>query len=190
MPALRNIKHETFAQHIAKSPKTGFSQGECYTLSGFRTGGRSADACAARLLTDANIQARISEIVAPAVKKSRVSVESLLSELETTIADAREAKQHAVVVNALGLSARLCGMLRDRLEIGGVGEFDNVQTVADVGDAMLREMDAATALEAIDAVRARIELQAANQAADVSPVYRRQDETAAALKTLRNGRRR
>jgi hypothetical protein len=34
---------------VATSPKNGLSQGQCYEAAGFRTNGRSADACAARL---------------------------------------------------------------------------------------------------------------------------------------------
>jgi hypothetical protein len=140
MPVLHSPRRETFAQLIAKSPKTGLSQGECYTQAGFKTGGRSADACASRLLTDANVRDRISEILAPVTKKTRVSVESLLSELEQTIGEARADGQHSVVVGALALSAKLVGLLRDKLDArGGEGSYGHLENDDAIAGAMLDE---------------------------------------------------
>jgi hypothetical protein len=164
MPPLKSPRREQFAQEIAKAAKTGKTVTQCYIDSGFQTEGRSAHACSARLLASASVKDRVSEILAPVVKKTRVSIESLLGELETTIADAREAKQHTVVVQALTLSAKLCGMLRERIEVGAVGEFDAVNSVEDVVKLMLRDQTAVEALEVIDILRAEIERAASNGA--------------------------
>jgi len=165
MPALKNPKHELFAQRIATSPKTGLSQGQCYEASGFKTNGRSADACAARLLTEANVQNRISELLEPAVRKTRVSIESLLDQLETTITDARAAKQHSVVIQALTLSAKLVGLLRERVEIGGVGEFDACTSTEQVIEQLLsRHESPAAALAELDELRAMVEAFASSRA--------------------------
>ena len=77
-----------------------------------------------------DITRRLAELGEPAVKKTQVSVESLLNELETTIHDARAAKQHSVVVNALTLSAKLVGLLREQVEI--VTGFEGVSTVEEI----------------------------------------------------------
>ena len=161
---MKNPRHELFAQRIATSAKNGLSQGQCYETSGFKTEGRSADACAARLLTVAKVRDRISELVEPAVRKTRVSIESLLDELETTIADARVTKQHSVVIQALTLSAKLVGLLRERVEIGGVGEFSRCESPDDLMRTLLVDMTPAEALASLDDLRARVEVYAANHA--------------------------
>jgi hypothetical protein len=139
---------------IAKSPKTGLSQGECYTQAGFKTGGRSADA--SRLLTEANVRDRISEILAPAVRKTRVSVETLLAELETTITDARQDGQHSVVIAALALSAKLVGLLRDKIEgRGGKGTYAGLEDDDAIAERMLDDFGSvAEMLSIMDALRA------------------------------------
>jgi len=153
MPVLKNPRHELFAQRIATSPKTGLSQGQCYEAAGFKTDGRSADACAARLLTDANVRARLAELLEPAARKTRVTVESLLDELKRTIDDAREAKQHAVVVSSLTLAAKLVGLLVERAEIAGPGGFAGCETVDEVAAKMLDETSLDDALQNLDVMR-------------------------------------
>jgi hypothetical protein len=184
MPQLKNVKYETFCQHIATSPKTRLSQGECYTKAGFKTDGRSADACAARLLTVANVQARIAELMQPAAKKVQASLESLLDRLETNIEAAAASGQHGAVNGSLRLMAELRGMLIQRTEVGAPGDFAGIETVADVAGAMLREMDAATALSTLSDLMKLIEAQAGQAAVEV-PHYRRQNETQLALRALR-----
>jgi hypothetical protein len=86
MPTLRNVMHERFAQNIATSTKTKWSNGRCYSEAGFKTDNRSADACAARLLTNANVQARIAELVEPTVKKTRATIDDLAEQLDAVFA--------------------------------------------------------------------------------------------------------
>src|SRR5438309_11570513 len=103
MAAIKNQRHELFASLIFKSPKTGMSNRDCYHAAGYRTTDDSADASCARLLASARIQERISELRAPVVRKSRVTVESLLAELDATVSAARDAKQFSAVNGALSL---------------------------------------------------------------------------------------
>jgi hypothetical protein len=116
MPQLRP-RREAFCRNILKSVKDGTSIAQCYERAGYKTSGHASEANASRLLKDAEIKQRIDELARPAVQKTRISVESLLSELETTIADARAAKQNTVVVQALTLSAKLVGPLKEKVEI-------------------------------------------------------------------------
>jgi hypothetical protein len=189
MPPLRNPKHELFCQRIATSPKNGLSQGQCYEASGFKTNGRSADACAARLLTEANVRNRISELIEPAVKKARVSIESLLDQLETTITDARATKQHSVVIQALTLSAKLVGLLRERVEIGGPGSFAACESPGDLMQALFADMTPVEALAALDDLRSQVEAFASD-AATLVPVAKPQEPGTEAERSLAAFRRR
>ena len=85
--------------------------------AGYKTSGHGSEVAASRLLKDVEVKGRLDELARPAVQKTRISVESLLSELETTIADARAAKQNTVVVQALTLSAKLVGLLKEKVVI-------------------------------------------------------------------------
>jgi phage terminase small subunit len=154
--ALKLPRHEKFAQEVAKSPKTGKSIAKCYEASGYSSTGNSSEVSASRLLSSPKVKHRIDEIMRPAVQKTRVTITSLLNELEQTIQDARASKQHGVVIQALTLSARLVGLLRTEIEVGRPGEFAALETAEEVLERVREELgdkvaDAlATALLAID----------------------------------------
>lgn len=73
MPALKNAKHEAFAQGLAK----GLSASDAYASAGYKES-RSA---ASRLSTNVNIEARVAEIVGRGAEKAEVSIERVLKEL-------------------------------------------------------------------------------------------------------------
>jgi hypothetical protein len=149
MPRLRP-RQEIFIKNIINGAKRGVSQREAYRLAGYATtSDNSTDAAASRLLSDVKVRERMDTITRPAIKKSRFTIETLLAEVERNIADAREAKQFAVVTASLALAAKALGMLRDQVEIGGVGEFAGLDTPEQVIEATRKELgeDAARALE-------------------------------------------
>src|ERR1700761_167286 len=137
MPVLRSPRREMFAQAVAKSPKTRASLAQCYEASGYKTTGHGSEAAASRLLSTVEIRTRIDEILRPVTARTRVSIESLLNELETTITDARADGQHGVVIGALTLSAKLVGLLRDKIEVGRVGDFDACESNDEIAAKML-----------------------------------------------------
>lgn len=191
MPMLHNPKHELFAQYVATSPKTGWSQGRCYTEAGFKTEDRSADACAARLLTNANVQARIAELVEPTVKKTRATVDTLAEQLDRVFDGALTAEQFGAAGNTAGPKAKLLGFMRERIEVGGVGEFDACQSIKDLVETLLAQEPAAEVLASIDMLRAEIERQASDHAEIVvEPARPRPDEARLSLEYLQPKRRR
>ena len=186
---LKNQRRETFCRMIIEAAKRGLPQTWAYEKAGYHADGHSAEVNASRLLNYAEIKSRLAELGQPAVRRTRVSVESLLNELETTINDARSDGQHSVVVNALTLSAKLVGLLRDRVEVGGVGSFDGCETVEQAIDLLLADQSPGEALASLGTFCSEIERFAADHAQVVAaePVRRRPDE--AALAALRPGRR-
>lgn len=153
---------------IIEAAKRGLPQTWAYEKAGYQADGHSAEVNASRLLNYAELKARIAELGAPAVRKTRVSIESLLNELETTINDARGDGQHSVVVNALTLSAKLVGLLRDRVEIGGVGAFDACESAEQVITQLLSDQSASEALASLAMLQREIEAYASSHA-DVIP---------------------
>lgn len=168
MPALRYPRREAFAQNMARSAKTGKSWRQCYADSGYTGQGHVADVGASRLMTCDDVRSRIDEIMMPVVKKARVSIETLLDQLDTTITEARAEKQHSVVVSALVVSAKLVGLLRTQIEVGSPGDFDGCQTTEEIYDKALDELGGLGGLDAalaeIDKVRERVMEAAARRA--------------------------
>lgn len=73
MAALKNAKHEAFAQGLAK----GLSASDAYVAAGYNES-RSA---ASRLSTNVNIEARVAELVNKGAERAEATVERVLKEL-------------------------------------------------------------------------------------------------------------
>jgi phage terminase small subunit len=73
MPVLKNTRHERMAQELAK----GKSAGEAHDLAGYK----HDDGNAIHKSQRADIQERVREIMAPALQKIGVTVESVVREL-------------------------------------------------------------------------------------------------------------
>lgn len=73
MPALKNAKHEAFAQGLVQ----GLSADEAYQSAGFKPNRGNAS----RLKANENIVARVNELVGRAAQKAETSVERVLKEL-------------------------------------------------------------------------------------------------------------
>jgi hypothetical protein len=71
MPALKNPRHEQFAQMIVLGTKNGWTQGAAYSRSGYKAEGQAAETNASRLLKNAQIQARLAELAEPVAKRTQ-----------------------------------------------------------------------------------------------------------------------
>ncbi|AWM07728.1 terminase small subunit [Bradyrhizobium symbiodeficiens] len=168
MAPLKNLKHERFIHLLLEGSKHGWNAAEAYRRV-YGAEGHVAESAASRLLKNVEVQARLAELAAPQERKARVTVQSLLGELQTTIADARQAKQHSVVVQSLALAAKLCGMLTDRIEVGAPGEFGTCKTGEEVVDLLLEEQSPQATLAQLDELRELILARAAAGARVVEP---------------------
>jgi hypothetical protein len=166
MPALRNPRHEQFAQLIVQAPKRGLSNAECYRQAGYRVAaGPACDVSASRLLSSDKVQARISELVEPTVKKTRATVDTLAEQLDAVFAGASGDRQWGAASNAAGLKAKLLGFMREKIEIGSAGEFDQCRTTEEVIETLLAHHESpAAALAELDELRSMVEAYAANHA--------------------------
>jgi hypothetical protein len=137
MRALRP-RREAFVRHVFLSPKTGWSQARCYEASGYKTSGHASEANASRLLQFAEVKMRLQEMGKPVTKRAQITLEALLAELDRTIADARQDRQHSAVVAALGLITRIAQMLHERAD--AEPEFAGALTSDDIADRIVEEM--------------------------------------------------
>jgi hypothetical protein len=194
MPQLRNIRHETLARELVISLRTGGTHGQAYTRSGYRATGAAADVCVSKLLSLAKngISQRVQELMAGGAKRAEVTVASLLDELEQARVGATSAEQFAAATSAVIAKAKLSGLMTDRLEIGPAGAFAPCQTVEDIADQVVRDMDPQEAVTMVGELLVLLEERAANMATTIAPTLaaRPGNETALALKALRPSRRR
>ena len=169
MPVLKNAKWEMFANHMARSPKTRMSQAKAYLASGYRTTGHAAEVAASRLLKRVEIQQRIAEINEPVVRKTRASVDTLAAQFDAVFEGAVAAAQFGAAGNAAGLKAKLLGFMREKIEVGGVGEFNDCATQSEVLERLVDE-DPHKMLEFAQAVCVVAEARIASKARDVTAV--------------------
>ncbi|WP_315720159.1 MULTISPECIES: terminase small subunit [unclassified Bradyrhizobium] len=133
MPELPNRKRENFCNELLRNH---MNAGKAYQAAYGVAERHVADAAGSRLLRNVAVNARINELRRDVVPKTRVTVASLLTELQATVDAARAAKQFGAVNGSLTLIGKLTGLLRDQIEVGGVGEFDACQTPEDVIECM------------------------------------------------------
>ena len=167
MPALSNIKHENFCRNLIEGAKLGCSATDAYIKAGYSDKGVGPRVGASRLLTKPNIKARLAELSAPAVRKAKITAESLLNELEETRAGAVSAAQFGAATAAIAAKAKISGIMVDRLEIGGPGEFAACSTPAEVVDKLIEQEGAAEALAQLELLQALLIERAADQAIEV-----------------------
>jgi hypothetical protein len=129
MPALANPKHERFARHWLKTQNASAA----YRKAGYAGDNPNAVAASAsRLLKTAKVQSRIKEIRRQMATRTRITLETLLHDLAEDRALARETKQVSAAIAATQLSAKLVGLLIDRKESGGPGDFADMSSADEI----------------------------------------------------------
>jgi hypothetical protein len=115
-------------------------------------------------------EGRIAELVEPAAKKTQITAESLIEDLDAVIRGASGKDQWSSVNRAIELRAKLKGFLVDRIEIGKPGDFASCGSVQEVIERVLEDVDgdAPAWLAVIDELRAAIVRHAADRAQPVS----------------------
>jgi phage terminase small subunit len=163
MPRLTNPRHERFAREYLKCGVAS----KAYIAAGYQPSTRNAlDASASQLLRTPKVQGLLQQYRARAMKRSDITVETLLADLETDRALAHCEGQGSAAVQATMAKARLLGLIVDRKETGKPGEFEGLQTVDDVITAVRTEFGDKTA----DALASTLQAeQAAGQAERQAP---------------------
>ena len=118
MPVLKNARHETFAQGLAK----GMSVTDAYAAAGYK-GDRKA---ASNLWTNMDIKERVTELQSKAVKKVEITVDSLAQELEEARAIALAEKQSSAAVSATMGKAKLFGLGVENRRMSGTIQIVNI----------------------------------------------------------------
>ena len=132
MPMLGNQRHELFAQELAK----GKTASEAYILAGYRPSRKNAS----RLRANEGVTARLAELQAVTAQSARITIKSICRELDEANTVAKERGQASAMVSASALRAKLAGLMVEKVELGGPGDFEQAETVEDVADIMIQEL--------------------------------------------------
>lgn len=111
MPVLKNARHETFAQGLAK----GLTADEAYQKAGFKPNRGNA----ATLKANQSILDRVAEIQGKAAAKAGVTIQSLTDELEQARGIAIAEKQSSAAVAATMGKAKLHGLGVEHKRVSG-----------------------------------------------------------------------
>jgi phage terminase small subunit len=116
MAALNNARHERFCLGLVE----GKSVVEAYEAAGYKPDRGNASTLHSKF----HIQARVSELQNEAVKGTTLTVQSLLDELESARQQASNLKQLSASARAIEAKARISGLLVQKMEVGGPGDFN------------------------------------------------------------------
>jgi hypothetical protein len=123
MPVLKNPRWERLAQELAAN-KTA--------TEAMKAAGYSDPRNSTRLTKKDVIRARVEELQSRGAERAEVTVASLLDELEHARQRADGLDQLSAAVKAISEKAKISGLLVQRVEVGGVGEFEKCRTEAEV----------------------------------------------------------
>jgi phage terminase small subunit len=126
---LRNTRHERFVALLLE----GKSASAAYAEAGYT----ADDANGSRLHANPKIQARLAESQTEVAKETKISVESLLGELESARKTAVDLEQLSAAVRAIESKAKISGVLVQRVEIGRPGDFSHCDSIEEVADNLV-----------------------------------------------------
>ena len=163
MPALKNPRHERFAQLIFEGITNGESkpyfQQRAYVAVGYtpkdvgkRSG--SAQASSSRLLS--RVMQRVRELQAQAAERAQETAEKCVAELNELRRDAHADKAYSAAVSAVMGKAKTLNLIVDQHNHRSQTDFSQCSSLEDIGRKLLqsigfKEPDDASIKEAIKA---------------------------------------
>jgi len=123
LPALPNMRQELFAQNMVK----GMPQNRAYMKAGYTANTPQAGwANASRLIRDDKVSNRIDELLKTTETELKVTVESMTNLYADLLQGARSAGNFNAAKGAADSLAKLHGLMIDRKEAGGPGDFNRM----------------------------------------------------------------
>jgi hypothetical protein len=133
MPILKNQRHEKFAREYVKTGIGAEAYRRVYPrIDPIETAKRNAY----RLRTYAHIDKRIQELRQAMAKRADITEDKILTDYQEALALAKAQEKPDSMVNAATAQAKLVGLLRDRVETGNAGDFDNMENISEVLEAV------------------------------------------------------
>jgi hypothetical protein len=146
MPALKNLRHEAFAQAIFRGifePDLYPTQGAAYAAAGYTSRnigkpGGSAEAAASQLLKKVKILDRVRELQAQAADQVKETIDKCVAELNEDRRDAKAQGQHSAAISAVMGKAKLLGLITDKQDTTvRSGDISSAKSSTDIGRLLL-----------------------------------------------------
>ncbi len=80
------------------------------------------------------------------IKRADITVDKILADYQLAIDMAKSQSKPTDLVNAATAQAKLVGLLKDRIEAGGPGDFDHMENISDVLEKVAQEIGPEAAL--------------------------------------------
>lgn len=145
MAILRNARHEAFCREYMKcaSGKRAYLAAYPPNLTA-----QSAAVGGYRLLNKPVIKRRISELQMEIKRKADITIEKILNNYQEALDMARALAKPGEMISAAREQAKLVGLLVERREIGEAGDFDKMDSVEEILNAVKTQVspEAAKAL--------------------------------------------
>jgi len=135
MAALQRQRHEKFVREYLKNGGNG---AEAYrrTWAAFPNKPLKSEDCArviaCRILKYPEVQARYKELQAQMAKRADITEDKILSDYQHALELAKIQEKPSDIVNAATAQAKLVGLLRDRVETGGPGDFESMEDISEI----------------------------------------------------------
>jgi hypothetical protein len=108
-----NHRQEAFCRGLAE----GLPQSRAYIDAGYASRGNAAEVSASQLLRNPKVAARVARMQADAARRSEVTVDSLVAELDEMLRLAIECENPSAGVSAVMGKAKLLGLIIDKAEV-------------------------------------------------------------------------
>ncbi len=144
---LKNPRHERFAKLYVVHTANGGNATDAYKqVYKGATGFNVAPTLACRLLKNPKVQSRIMEMRMDIKRKSEITFEKILTDYQQALEMAKAKDDPGNVIAAAREQAKLVGLLIDRKEVGSAGDFERMESIADILSAVAEQAGPEAAL--------------------------------------------
>ena len=124
MPALKNLRHESFVREYLKCGVGADAYQRAYPRAARNTAGRNAWYLLNR---NTKVPARLAELHQEALKRSDITIDRILTDYQEALDLAKAQQRPGDIINAATAQAKLVGLFRDRGEnTPSINETDNI----------------------------------------------------------------
>lgn len=138
MPPLKNLRHEKFIrEHIKLCGENAQLAWQLASPPGKKfKHENSPDTMACRILKNPAVKARYEELVQQMAKRADITIDKILTDYQEALTLAKRQEKPDGIVNAATAQAKLVGLLRERVEAGKPGDFETMDNISDVIQAI------------------------------------------------------
>ena len=127
MPALKNLRHESFVREYLKRGVGADAYQRAYPRAARNTAGRNAWYLLNR---NTKVPARLTELRQEVLKKSDITIERVLTDCEEAKQIAKEQRRPRDIINAVTAQAKLVGLFKDQGEnTASINESDDIDQI-------------------------------------------------------------